>query len=139
MLRTKIMRGRGTGFRRRAAAVVEMAVVMPLLLTMLFGVVEYGRRLMVHQTLINAAREATRTAVLQGSTDEDIRNRVAAYMTPAGLTSYTVNITHGTTDNPIEVVEVVVQKSSVTLFGNFFGSCSGTLSSSCSMRKEGSV
>ena len=66
------------GWRRRAAAVVEMAVVTPLLVTLLFGIMEFGRRFMVYQTLVQAAREGCRTAVLQGSTEQDIRTRVAS-------------------------------------------------------------
>lgn len=129
----------GRGWRRRAAAVVEMAVVSPLLLTLMFGIVEYGRRIMVHQALVNAAREGARVAVLQGATEDDIRTRVANYLTGAGIPSYSVNITRATTDNPIDTVEVSVNKADISLFGSFFGSTSGTIASSCAMRREGSV
>jgi len=134
-----VLKSRRRGWRRRAAAVVEMAVVTPLLITLLLGIIEYGRRLMVHQTLVQAAREGCRTAVLQGSTETEIRNRVETYMTAAGLPTYGIVITRSTTNNPIEVVEVSVNTADVTLFGNFFGSTAGVLRSSCSMRKEGSV
>lgn len=141
MMRGRIGNGRRRHglWRRRATAVVEMAVVMPLLLTLLFGIIEYGRRLMVHQTLVQAAREGCRTAVLQGSTEDDIRARVSAYMVPAGLPTYSVVITRSTSADPTETVTVRVQKADITLFGSFFGSTSGTLGSTCAMRKEGAV
>jgi Flp pilus assembly protein TadG len=116
-----------------------MAVVTPLLITLLLGIIEYGRRLMVHQTLVQAAREGCRTAVLQGATTSEIEGRVQAYMTAAGLPTYQISITRATTNNPIESVEVTVNRVDVTLFGSFFGSTAGVLRSSCSMRKEGSV
>ncbi len=138
-----IVRTRGMsakrGWRRRAAAVVELAVVTPLLLTLLLGIMEYGRRFMVNQTLIQAAREGCRVAVLQGSSETDIRNRIATYMNSAGLSRYTVTITRATAADPTETVQVSVNRSDVTLFGTYFGSTSGTMSSSCSMRKEGTV
>jgi Flp pilus assembly protein TadG len=132
---------RPQGWRRRAAAVVEMAVVMPLLVTLLFGIMEFGHRFMVYQTLIQAAREGCRTAVLQGSTEADIRTRVSDYMTAAGLPNHTVTITRATTADPNETVRVSVSKADVTLLGTFFGASmtQGEMSSTCSMRKEGQV
>ncbi len=125
------------GWKRRAAAVVELAVVMPLLITLLLGIMEYGRRFMVNQTLIQAAREGCRTAVLQGSTETDVRNRIATTMTAAGLPTYTVTLTRATPANPTETVRVSVRKCDVSLFGTFFGATTGTFSSTCAMRKEG--
>ena len=49
---------------RRAAAAVEMAVVTPLLLAVLFGIIEFGWLFTVQHTLVNAAREGARTGVL---------------------------------------------------------------------------
>jgi Flp pilus assembly protein TadG len=116
-----------------------MAVVTPLLITLLFGVIEYGRRMMVYQTLVHAAREGCRTAVLQGSTDQEVLDRVGEYMVAASLPTYDVTLTRATLGNPIEEVTVTVNKVDVTLFGTFFGSTDGTLGATCSMRKEGSV
>ncbi len=140
----RILSNRRPGMRRRqrrGAAVVEMAVVMPLLITLLFGIMEFGHRFMVYQTLIQAAREGCRVAVLQGSTDADIRARVGSYMTAAGLPNYTVTLTRATQADPTETVRVSVNKADVTLLGTFFGASmtQGQMGSTCSMRKEGSV
>ena len=64
--------------RARAAAIVEFAVVSPLLLTILFGIIEYGYIFLVRQTLQNAAREGARIAVLQTTTEPytDVVERV---------------------------------------------------------------
>ena len=43
---------------RVGAAAVEMAIVLMLLITLVFGIIEMGRAIMVNQVITNAAREA---------------------------------------------------------------------------------
>jgi hypothetical protein len=128
---------RGGDTRRRAAAVVEMAVVAPLLLTVLFGIIEYGWVFSIRQALTNATREGARVAVLPGSTDEEIQTRINGYLAPLGVTTHTIELTRATPDEPVEVVHVSVPYADVTLIGEYFGSTSYNLGSTCSMRKEG--
>ena len=45
---------------RLAAAAVEFAVVAPVFLLLVFGMIEYGRMVMVYQILTNASREGAR-------------------------------------------------------------------------------
>ena len=122
--------------RRWASATVEMAIVTPLLLTMLFGIIEYGWVFSVKQALVTAAREGARTAALPGSTEADVEQRVADFLSPMGMTTYTVTMTHATADNPVETVKLTIPYSDVTLIGEFFGSTDYDLGSTCSMRKE---
>lgn len=49
---------------RTAATTVEFAFVAPVVLTLVFGVFELSRVIMVKQALTNAAREGCRTATL---------------------------------------------------------------------------
>jgi len=115
-----------------------MAVVLPLLLTILFGVIEFGWVYTVRQSLTNAAREGARTAALPGSTDADINARIAQYLQPLGLTSQvTINLTHATEEDPTETVHITVPYAAVTLIGSYFGSTDFNLGATCSMRKEG--
>lgn len=125
--------------RARAAAVVEFAVVLPLLLTILFGIIEYGWVFMVRQTLQTAAREGARIAILQTSEEPYTAalNRIGEVMQPTGLTTYTVTMTHATVADPVETIEVTIPYTDVSLMGNFFGSHAYDLGGSCSMRKEG--
>jgi len=133
-------RGRRTGtWRERAAAVVEFAVVLPLLLTVLFGIIEYGWIFMVRQALQTAAREGCRLAVLQ-TTDApytEVVDRVNQVMAPTGLTTYNIDMTHADAVNPVESVTVRVPFADVSLMGNFFGPRTGNIGGTCSMRKEG--
>jgi Flp pilus assembly protein TadG len=50
--------------RRRGATAVEMAVVAPVFFLLVFGLVEFGRMVMVKQALAEAARAGCRKAVL---------------------------------------------------------------------------
>jgi Flp pilus assembly protein TadG len=77
---------------RRAAAAVEFAIVAPIFLLMVFGMIEYGRMVMVYQILTNASREGARSAVLDGATTDSVTTSVTAYLTQAMLTGATVTV-----------------------------------------------
>lgn len=123
--------------KRRASAAVEMAVVLPVLLTILFGMIEYGWVFTVRQALVTASREGARTAALPGSTEDEVLTRVSDYMTPLGITSYTVDLTRAEPSSPVETVHVAVPYADVSLVGEYFGSTDYDLGATCSMRKEG--
>jgi Flp pilus assembly pilin Flp len=76
---------------RRGAAAVEFAVVAPVLFLMVFGMIEYGRAVMVQQVMTNAAREGARSAVLDGATATDVETRVVDYLTGGGISSATAD------------------------------------------------
>ena len=140
---------------RRGGAVVEMAVVTPLLLMILLGTIEFGYVFMMEQSITNAARDGCRMASLSGNiTDADIQARVQQAMAPTGLnvTTSMITITHATQANPVVQVGVKVPYKDVTLLGvlpsglfrGFFnkdGASAGdidtkTIGSTCSMHKE---
>lgn len=122
--------------RARAGAIVEFAVVLPLLLTILFGIIEYGYVFMVRQTLQHAAREGGRLASLQTSVAPyaNVIDRVNEVMAPTRISSYQVQVTQGTCE---ETVTITVPYDDVSLVGGFFGTHSYNLTGTCTMRKEG--
>jgi len=71
----------------RGAALVEAAMIMPLIMLISVGIFEFGRAYQTSQVLTNAAREGARLAVLEGRTDADVRARVNKYVTDGGLTA----------------------------------------------------
>ena len=79
--------------KRRGAAVVEFAIVAPLFFLLLFGMIEYGRMVMVQQVLTNASREGSRQAVLDGSTTATVTTTVTDYLTNGGVTGGTITVT----------------------------------------------
>jgi len=73
--------------RERGAALLEAAIVVPIILLISVGIFEFGRAYQTWQVLTNASREGARLAVLDGPTDADVRARVNDYLTGGGLTS----------------------------------------------------
>ena len=138
---------KGRGHRRRASAVVEMAVVSPLLLMMIFGVIEFGTSFMVRQILTNAAREGARVAAIQPVADDAairiaVRNGMSS-ISGIPLAAGDIEITHwckhggpGGTPNFTETVRVTLDYGNVAIFGTFFGIWDDLVAVS-SMRKEG--
>jgi Flp pilus assembly protein TadG len=63
--------------RERGAAAVEMAVVLPLLLLMLGGIVDFGRAFYTEVSLTNAARDGVRLAAIQNADAVDRAERAA--------------------------------------------------------------
>lgn len=65
---------------RRGAALVEMAMVLPIFFAVVLGIVEFGRAMMVSQMVTNAAREATRLAIIDGSTNTTVETWVEDFL-----------------------------------------------------------
>ncbi len=79
--------------KRRGVAVVEFAVVAPLFFLLVFGMIEFGRMVMVQQVITNASREGARVGVLDGATTSDVTGAVNTYLTNAGVQGASVAVT----------------------------------------------
>lgn len=75
------------GTRRRGAAMLEFAIVLPLFLLLLLGIIEMGRVIMLHQVATNAAREGARRAVVPGATQATVTAAVNEYLNNAGISA----------------------------------------------------
>jgi Flp pilus assembly protein TadG len=71
--------------RRCAAAAVEFAIIAPLLFTLILGIIEFGRAMMVIELLNNAARNGARIGALAGSDTSAITTAVNSSLTTAGV------------------------------------------------------
>lgn len=69
--------GRKTG-EDRGAAVVEFALVLPLLMLMVFGTIQFGLLFNRQQALHAAAREGARVAAIPSSTQTEIVARATS-------------------------------------------------------------
>ena len=106
----------------RGAAVVEFALVAPLLLMMVLGIAEFGRAYHVQTTLSQAAREVVRVMALQNAPAAAITATKAAAPTLT-LTNVTVTpascIASGTTPAATATVTVTYQLAFISkLFGS---------------------
>ena len=68
--------------RERGAAAVEFALILPIMLLVIGGIVDFGRALFTEIELANAAREGARAASISGATLPQVQARVTA-STPA--------------------------------------------------------
>ncbi len=69
----------------RGAALLEMALTLPMMLMVAGGIFEFGRAYQTWQIITNAAREGARIAVLPGTTDTMVTDRVKTYMSDGQL------------------------------------------------------
>jgi Flp pilus assembly protein TadG len=88
-----MFRNQHEGHLDRGSAAVEMALVLPMLLLVLFGLIDFGRGFNAQMQLTQAAREAVRVKALRG-TDADASARVAA--ATVGLTAPLPSVTTST-------------------------------------------
>jgi Flp pilus assembly protein TadG len=114
--------------RDRGAAAVEFALLLPVLLLIIFGVIDFGRAINAQITLTQAAREGARLAALGYSTSA-VTSRAQSAAT--GLSPVTVTVSSpcpaGAGLGVDAVVQTSYQFSFVTPVGAFaamFGSAS---------------
>src|SRR5437870_1165231 len=72
--------------REAGAEIVEFALVLPLLLLVVLGIIDFGFLFQRYEVVTNAAREGARVAVLPGYGDADAVLRVDQYLKAGGLT-----------------------------------------------------
>src|SRR5689334_25041267 len=70
----------------RGSTLVEFSIAATVFLTAMFGVIEFGRALWVHNALTDAARRGARYAVLHSSADAAQVKNVVVFGDPAGGT-----------------------------------------------------
>jgi Flp pilus assembly protein TadG len=82
------------------AEIIEMAIVLPLLMATLFGIVEFGFLFQRYVFLTNAAAEGARVASLPGYEEADVQARVAAYAAASNITGVTARSTAAAIGGP---------------------------------------
>ena len=82
---TSIFTRRNSRRPRRGNALLDLAFVLPILLALTFGAVEYGYALYVKHVLQGAAREGARTAIVPGATPAQVNAAIDTSMQTAGF------------------------------------------------------
>lgn len=123
----------------RGQAVIEFALVLPLILIILLGITEFGRAFWTLNVISQAAREGARLGAVGGSQAE-VEARVMEVLTAASVTPASGGIVF-TPPNPADpdpTVTVDVSSNFQLLSGTLFNfSGSIPLSGSSVMRFEG--
>lgn len=82
----------------RGAELIEFALIFPILLLVVVGIIDFGFLFQRYEVLTNATREGARMAVLPNYTDADVQARVCAYLNAGGVPN------SGCTTNPVVTV-----------------------------------
>jgi Flp pilus assembly protein TadG len=119
----------------RGAELIELAFVLPLLIVVIAGIVDFGFMFQRYLVVTNAAREGARIAVLPGYRLADVEARVQAYVreglgddsiTPS-TTLTTVAIDPPGPAPPVNAAQVVVQTThNYLILGPLMGLLGGT-------------
>ena len=105
----------------RGASAVEFALLLPLMLLIIAGIVDFGRAFFIDIQLANAAREGARAAVVSTLTAADIQTRANAAAPGLTLTYPTLDICPNASGQATVKVQVqltwVFLRPAVAFFG----------------------
>lgn len=120
MMRIRKAATAARGRSERGAAAVEFALILPVLILLLLGLMEYGRVYSVQISLSNAAREGARTMAIQNDAGKArTAARAAAPSIHPALTSANVSVNPAVCDAGSTVTVTV--HYTVPLITGFFG------------------
>ncbi len=130
MARRRVGRG-----GERGTAVLELALVLPLLVLLVFGTLDVGRAIYIKNALANAARDGARFASVDPTNSACIQTVAAQRSSLANLGAADVTITRGSVDlgQPITVAVQSTYTPITPLVGSLIGSSALTLRSSATM------
>jgi Flp pilus assembly protein TadG len=131
-----VRRGRVSGAPDRGAAAVEAALVLPLLLILVFGIIDFGRMLNAQIQLTEAAREGARARSLGASVSE-AQARVQAVRNDAVLSDAGTECGVNALPDQDAIVTVSLDFEFITPLGALAGLVAPDLSSRGVMRCRG--
>jgi len=102
----------------RAQAIVEFAIALPVLLVLLFGIMEVGRMALIYTMVTNASRDASRYASAVGRGDDGLFK----YNHCAGIKQAAIDATY----NFIAIAPASISISYKDENGNSAGVCDAT-------------
>ena len=121
--------------RTTGQSIVEFALVLPVLLLIMMGIVEFGRLLETTNVLTSAAREGVRVAAVSAPDVSQVNNAAQNILTANNISNSTITVNGPNTNRE---VSVTVQITYVPLTGSFIpGLGSLQLTRSSRMHWEG--
>ncbi len=133
---------------RRGAAAVELALVLPVYLLLLAGIVEFGQYFRIQHLLSTASRRGARAAVISGATTSQVQTKVTALLeTTLNVSKCDIQVEVAVSGNPqmdlsgaeqgdeiLVTVSIPYSKAASSFFGCWFSKSS--ISSSCALEHE---
>jgi Flp pilus assembly protein TadG len=126
--------------RDDGAAAVEFALVLPLVLVLVFGIIDMGRLLFTANSLTSAVREGARFAAVQTDpSSEDVYARISAQMNAAVSPAVPAGKVNLARDDVARTVTVSINEyefAPITPFAGLVGLGTIRLSPSATLRWE---
>ena len=122
--------------QQQGQSLVEFALLLPMLVIILFGTVEFGRLWMTMNVLTGAAREGARVAAVTAPNTAQVQTAVNNVLSGASITGATITVVG---PNATNNVTVTVRINYNVLTGTIVPGISRTLqlTRTASMRWEG--
>ena len=140
------MRARACSPKRRSErgqALAEFALVLPLVLLFIAGIVEMARAWNIKQAVTDAAREGARYAVVQDAdiaTTDDVKAKIEERLALASIESSTIDFSEGFHVAGSELTVSVATQYQMGLVGVLLGWAGApsvvTISTQATMRNE---
>ena len=131
---------------------MEMAIILPIFMMIVMGIIEFGRGMMVGQLVTNSARHGARLAAVDGSTNADVESAVEQFLIESigvapGDSTITIEVEPGEGNpDPLDNLSNAMPKDLVTVIAvvpyDKVGYVAGkfldgkNLSGRCTMRHE---
>ena len=133
------MRARTFWRRKDGSVAVEFAILLPVLLLFMFGVIQFGFIMYVQNDMMNAAREAARRLAVDDTTTEAEAQTIADnYLTNWPLTFTIAAEDTTTTGDDFVRVSITTPMSDAAVVTDIIGAFVGkTISAEVVMREEG--
>ena len=96
---------------RLGSAVIEFALLAPIFLLFVFGIIEFGRVMQVKNVITNASREAARAAAFEASTADEVEQIAKDVATVGTVPGVAVQITPANLDSAAHGSQVSVTVS----------------------------
>jgi len=125
--------------RRRGVAVTEFAVCLPVIMLIIFAMIESCTMIFLKQSLTVASYEGMRTALIENADEADVRRSCQQVLDDRSIQGGTISIQPANFENlpPGEYIQVTVTAPAdrnAVIPGSFFRG--RTLSGAASMMKE---
>jgi hypothetical protein len=106
---------------RRGSAVVELALVLPLLMAIVFGAIQACNTIHAKQALVSAAYEGTRVVARPDATLAQTRRSIEAILDARSIQDYEISIVPGTELQPVPDGRRITIGITAPTAGNVFG------------------
>ena len=122
----------------RGATMVEFAICLPVLLAIVFGMLEFARITQLQHTARLAAFEGARAGVTLDASASDVNSEVNRVMSAVGILTFTTTITPANLayTSPTVTVNVSVPAKANSWFTWFVTSSSTTITASITLGRE---